>query len=688
MIDEEREYISAFMECFQRPCNPPEESNAIVAAVLDGFQEGAAAVHPLLGVGVVVGRAVGKCAVELLEFINESNKKDTLDVSEAILLFEETARAIALYHYHHLVCTESKEDREILAVFAAEKLMKIWKKQVENSTPPTVKTLIEGLQIMVTLANTYLSREDENRRSILAEGCYSRPRAAVWTQNVEKKISWTYYASREESRKGKTTLDRRGYVALPFAPEIKYNMDRTAFSITGIDVQQNLNLQIYYSISEEEVKEYLCYACNQISSNKDLQSLNQWLSIKFGTSIIAECHDARLKGLDLTGGNFSEVNFSNADLSCCQLTGSRWNNAWLIKTKWMEAYLDNVDFGGARLENSTWEKVSFFCASVEDASFSNANMECVVLGKLNEEQRKTITKKNIVQASDDYGIVLRLGEHKLSLENTRNKIEGSVSQSMSHLLEIEQESINQLIKESNASKIKMYPVREGVKKASQEKIKQLEDAIRVISPIIDSLKDQNKEKGEQSEALVDLIPSLVKSMYEYKHFDPSNQGCKEGSALVKEAQEPQGKRPTSHAELCASLLTSGVIRGVQKALKNSKQPNYSGIYNTIFSKSNHAPRIAFESAVSRQLGRSRIVRGETYAGSFMNGVQNICMFFNERRPFYSATIYNKEENVMVFDSKLTDAEKNKHQTAAIEQITNEVSNIVMTHKSVISLSNK
>ncbi|MFZ4076503.1 MAG: pentapeptide repeat-containing protein [Legionellaceae bacterium] len=114
------------------------------------------------------------------------------------------------------------------------------------------------------------------------------------------------------------------------------------------------HLCMYYPVSRQQVCDYLAY-----KKSHDI-SLNDYLStVVLHFHVIAECHDDRLKDLDLSNGHFNEVNFSSAVLTGCNLTRTFWKKAHLTKAYFESNDLTASDFQGAFAEKSQWHKLTF-----------------------------------------------------------------------------------------------------------------------------------------------------------------------------------------------------------------------------------------------------------------------------------------------------------------------------------------
>lgn len=237
----------------------------------------------------------------------------------------------------------------------------------------------------------------KSNSKISAADLYARPRWALYEDinihdDEEKKSQpfFLFMASKKEKKyfTHDDTVKELGYVVLPHVVMEKAGLILNVKKLQPIEEVDLPSLAesflSYYLVSRAELVDYMQ---SIQSSSLSPQSLNEYLSRRVGSPVIAACHDERLKGLNLSGGNFNEVDFSWADLSACDLSGSQWKKAHCVGTIFSECILakDNpktaaiseaVNFQGAFAELSLWESLTlngdFSLVSFKGAIFKKA----------------------------------------------------------------------------------------------------------------------------------------------------------------------------------------------------------------------------------------------------------------------------------------------------------------------------
>ncbi|MDF1677257.1 MAG: pentapeptide repeat-containing protein [Legionellaceae bacterium] len=201
---------------------------------------------------------------------------------------------------------------------------------------------------------------------------YGRANVAYYTFDPTKNsVGFHYYKSpRQSNYDYNTTLDACGYATLSTTDttfqKFTYRNSRKLKKITSAHKipQITPHFCIPYPVSAEEVLAY--QASIQQAMSTPPESLNRFLSNRLGVRVIASCHDDRLKNLDLSHGNYEDVDFSHATLSG-DLRHSTWHNAQLAYTQFIECLVENASFQDAVLIFSEWH-----CIYLESVNFSSA----------------------------------------------------------------------------------------------------------------------------------------------------------------------------------------------------------------------------------------------------------------------------------------------------------------------------
>ena len=211
---------------------------------------------------------------------------------------------------------------------------------------------------------------------------YMRPRVVNFT-NILGNLSLNVYKSKKENThfSSSGTLPQYGYASVD---DLGYISQRglVEHSMEADELTEiSESLCFYYEVSVEELEEYLTEARGFEDSQKP--SLNDFLSAKYAVQLIAACHDDRLKHLDLSGGNFAEVNFRGVTLSG-NLDNTKWVNARLVGAKFLGANLtSNTNFNNAFLENTEWQGLELV-ASLINAKMNGAQIRSCVFGELRD----------------------------------------------------------------------------------------------------------------------------------------------------------------------------------------------------------------------------------------------------------------------------------------------------------------
>ncbi|MDF1758727.1 MAG: NACHT domain-containing protein [Legionellaceae bacterium] len=208
---------------------------------------------------------------------------------------------------------------------------------------------------------------------------YARSRVAFYYQSIsDGSVIFHYYSSSPESThfSNHTTLPQYGYAALqaPLPLVSTISMDNREIeelpNQEDIDSAINPYLSVYYIVSAEEIIGYLDSIDREAAHPK--LSLNAYLSDKLKINVIAECHDDSLIDIDLSGGDYSEVNFRRATL-CGSLVNTVWKSARLMGIQLSGNPMTNSDFSHALLEKSEISNLTL------TGNFSYAKMNGTIL---------------------------------------------------------------------------------------------------------------------------------------------------------------------------------------------------------------------------------------------------------------------------------------------------------------------
>ena len=305
----------------------------------------------------------------------------------------------AAYRYRHFI-NEMIEARSIVkfAHVGAERVIK----KIKESPGISPSLLIEHLMLSAKLPLTHASekvfiKSEYAPASLLASNdahakwVYARSRMMVCQKTAPFTISYRFYSSPQERMylQTWTTVPHYGYlseVAADLSTEItRHHRSFVALTDTReIEAQVNHHLCIYYPVTWDEMSIYLEDARADIAAGRVKRSLNQYLADRLSVKIIAQCHGDVLKGRDLSGGDFSEINGRDLDLEGCNLNGTHWRWAHLERTQFKGNEMSGASFQEAFLERSTWTDV------VLTGDFSHARMNgatltrCVISARLQD----------------------------------------------------------------------------------------------------------------------------------------------------------------------------------------------------------------------------------------------------------------------------------------------------------------
>lgn len=332
-------------------------------------------------------------------FSPDEIKQDQIQLSLRILL-REVAYLIAVRYSHFIDKVLEEKSIDDFARYGSARLIRKLavdlKNQVDLPATITAQHLVDYL-----LASIQLSAIHEQRKVTLrtppasslwapfvayAKWGYARPRQVVPVRTGST-LQYKFYGSPIERMflKKDTTLPGYGYITVP-ETQLLSNTSAINYqplkelSDVEIDDKQGLikNYLCYYlEVTFDDVDQYLSHV-RALTATDIRPSLNDYLSKQFGVRIIAECHDDKLKDLDLHEGDFTEVNFSRAILKG-NLYNTLWDRALLAGTLFDgNKDMTNANFQQAYAEQSKWQNLSF-TGNFTQAKLSGAKFKEVVI---------------------------------------------------------------------------------------------------------------------------------------------------------------------------------------------------------------------------------------------------------------------------------------------------------------------
>jgi len=382
--EKQRRYMIAFLNHIQKELTRQKESyiTTLLNRVSTGV-EGVSAVA-ILSAGIMaapatlgVSLAATAAAVTLLQFGNKSQFLGSKEVPffpdearrEAAhldfeILFGEVASTLAMQYRYFIEAAATDEGVNNLARFAAEKTLTRWLELMEEESQVDLSALMETFTKIcgpvterIPVEKTYRSLHKLRRfEGYYPEGIYALPAVAYFDPDNG---SWHGYGIPE----GKARYGYRTTTSFTLPQKhvtISPNWPKLASTLS-------VEYLIDSSARRQKVEEYL----NAVRRESFSGSLNTYLSKTYGENlgypmnIIAACHDAALQGMNLSQGDFSEVNFRRADLQGCYVENTTWNEAHLEHTLWggedntQMFSLDGSQFQSTHLEGSRWLNVNF-----------------------------------------------------------------------------------------------------------------------------------------------------------------------------------------------------------------------------------------------------------------------------------------------------------------------------------------
>lgn len=369
------------------------------------------------GVGVVVAGAVG-AVVTILKVANSENYQivtrqnensakfiDNNETSiadkklEFKIVLQEVADILILRYWHFIEEVIEPDSISSFAYYGATRIINKIKNDLKNHLKKSLQTdfIINATELADSLLKWSLLSVLSTAEKIIIKPKYSSSQFMAtnifptkWAykrsrfvfnsnNNLSEKSILNYFSSPEETTNfsSYTSLKQFGYASFPLSyllDERKFFDGRELKPVVNKDTVNSLVksfLCIEYFVTRVEVAEYLQSIVD--INNPERQSLNGFLSIKYELNIIAACHDDRLKDLNLSNGNFREVNFRSITLEG-SLENTIWEYARLSKAKFKDNKLIHCNFSHAFLEKTEWCNV-LLCGNFSYANLSGANIK-------------------------------------------------------------------------------------------------------------------------------------------------------------------------------------------------------------------------------------------------------------------------------------------------------------------------
>ncbi|PJD91329.1 MAG: hypothetical protein CK424_07345 [Legionella sp.] len=330
--------------------------------------------------------------------------------------------------------------------------------------------------------NKYAMPQGDLIGKMYVKWAYARARVAQVSISEAGSGSWVFYASSREASSTEeqlgfnqeTTLSKYGYMVLPDVCLDAYLKQRHAKNLTNPAALSAISkditpyLCVHMTVTRALVEAYL--AVVRVSNNKWSLSLNDYLSQQFGVRCIAECHDDTLKGLDISKGDFSGVNFRRADLSDCDISYTRWDGGHLDEAKLGSAskrtVLQGTSCQNLTAEKSYWEDVDFagsdFCkALLSGAKLSRCSLQHMVsigavwdwaeMHEMSPPEETFLTRLN-----EEYQARLKLEQRMDVVEENIKNLEEATRTHDRRLIELEERYISMPIASSTWEQF-VYP---------------------------------------------------------------------------------------------------------------------------------------------------------------------------------------------------------------------------------------
>lgn len=279
----------------------------------------------------------------------------------------EVAEGAALRYRHAIDNIMEERALEAFAHVGAERVIKKLKETLSAGQVISPADLVEHLMFSSMFFITH------------AERFYARSRMMVCQKTAPFTLAYHFYRSRQEHKYLQMgTSVAYGYMSISspvLTPEIT-RQNRRFVALTNMhdmETQVMPHLCVEYSVTWDEVSVYLTDMRREVASGQPRRSLNQYLADRLDLKVIAECHGDVLKGRDLSGGDFSDINARDLHLDGCNLEDTNWSWAHLERACFHSNALKGAVFQNAFLEKSTWSAVELM------GNFSHARMRGATL---------------------------------------------------------------------------------------------------------------------------------------------------------------------------------------------------------------------------------------------------------------------------------------------------------------------
>ncbi len=316
-------------------------------------------------------------------FSPDETQLDDIHLSLTILMRQ--VGYLACVRYRHFI-DEIIEEHSVstFATFLADRAMKKLEvdlshqsKLSENITPEAfldyfmTSTRLSFINdaTKVSIKEEYSKTNQCSSTAIYAKLACSLPGLAVYNNSTPGDYTLMVSPPRHFFSTDKTTL--QDYYGFATVPNSELNSTTAAVNrkklqpLSSAKQSEELNksmshFSVHYFVSRQEVIDYLAEIKAVNPPEQPIKTLNQYLSERHKTNLIAACKDNRLQNLDLSYGNFSEVWFvGQVNLSHCDLSHTQWNKAHVNGAIFEKNKLSHINFQSVYAEKTTWIDISF-----------------------------------------------------------------------------------------------------------------------------------------------------------------------------------------------------------------------------------------------------------------------------------------------------------------------------------------
>ena len=257
----------------------------------------------------------------------------------------EVAEGAALRYRH--VIDEIIEERSISAFahVGAERVIKALKESLFLKRPISPAVLIEHLMSSAKLSMTHATEKLAIKKqyapaSLLvsndahAKWIYARSRMMACHKKAPFALDYRFYSSPQERMylQTETTLPHYGYMSV-WSTDLSADITRHHRPFVALtethEASVKAHLCINYPVTWEEMFIYLTDIRSEVASGGIRRSFNQYLSERLQLNVIADCHGLAFQNLDLSMGDFSDINGRDLQVERCNLKDTLWNGAHL-----------------------------------------------------------------------------------------------------------------------------------------------------------------------------------------------------------------------------------------------------------------------------------------------------------------------------------------------------------------------